>query len=85
MTDTDIRLIMDKLNSIGERLSKLEEEVKELKPKDISFQSDDPNKPYYIGGSKGGVPPCIFDDIPLEDRMKPMCISCPCPKCTPYC
>lgn len=29
--------------------------------------------------------PCLFDQIPVEDRGKPMWISCPCPKCTPRC
>ena len=28
--------------------------------------------------------PCVFDGMSKEDRMKPMCISCPCPKCSPY-
>lgn len=28
--------------------------------------------------------PCVFDGMSKEDRMKSMCISCPCPKCSPY-
>jgi hypothetical protein len=28
--------------------------------------------------------PCVFDGMSKEDRMKPMCISCPCPECSPY-
>lgn len=28
--------------------------------------------------------PCYFDNIPPEDRNKPMSISCPCRKCSPY-
>lgn len=27
---------------------------------------------------------CLFDSIPVEDRMKPMGISCGCSRCTPY-
>lgn len=28
--------------------------------------------------------PCIWDSIPKKDWNKPMGISCPCPKCSPY-
>lgn len=27
---------------------------------------------------------CMWDAIPLADRMKPMGLSCPCPRCTGY-
>lgn len=27
---------------------------------------------------------CLFESLRPEDRMKPMGLSCPCPKCTPY-
>lgn len=27
---------------------------------------------------------CVFETLSPEDRMKPMSVSCPCPKCTPY-
>lgn len=35
---------------------------------------------------KGGsiTSTCAFDSLPPEDRMKPMGLSCGCPKCTPY-
>lgn len=28
---------------------------------------------------------CLWDSIPIEDRMKPMGLSCPCRKCSTYC
>lgn len=28
---------------------------------------------------------CLWDSIPVEDRMKPMGLSCPCRKCSAYC
>lgn len=28
---------------------------------------------------------CLWDNIPIEDRMKPMGLSCPCRKCSAYC
>ena len=35
---------------------------------------------------KGGsiTSPCAFDSLPPEDRMKPMGLSCGCPKCSPH-
>lgn len=29
-------------------------------------------------------PPCFFENLSPEDRNKPMGISCPCSKCSPY-
>lgn len=31
-----------------------------------------------------GEQQCFFDSLPPEDRTKPMSISCPCRKCSPY-
>ena len=31
------------------------------------------------------VVPCLLDGIPEADKFKPMHLSCPCPKCTPWC
>lgn len=28
---------------------------------------------------------CLWDSIPVEDRMKPMGLSCPCRECSAYC
>lgn len=28
---------------------------------------------------------CLWEKMSPEDRMKPMGLSCPCPKCTPRC
>ena len=28
--------------------------------------------------------PCVWDSLSPEDRKKPMMISCPCPKCSPW-
>lgn len=27
---------------------------------------------------------CLWDRMSEEDRNKPMCLSCPCPRCSPY-
>lgn len=89
VSDTDWQLL-------SARVAKLEEQIKTLtnQPRHAPWQSDDRSKPYYRSPytayknsyqlSKEAVP-CFFDNIPEKDRVKPMGISCPCPKCTPYC
>lgn len=47
MTDTDFRLIHDKLDKFEQKLKELEAEIKALKPKCKPWQSDDPSAPYY--------------------------------------
>lgn len=84
VSDTDWQLL-------SARVAKLEDQIRTLtnQPSYTPWQSDDPSKPYYrplyIAYNELGAYKCIFDNIPEKDRMKPMGISCPCPKCTPYC
>lgn len=89
MTDTDFRLLHEKLDRFEQKLKELEVEIKALKPNQ-PWQSDDPSAPYYrpiyTAYQQGAVleRKCFFDNLSPEDRMKPMGVSCPCPKCTPY-
>lgn len=53
---------------LEKQISDLEREINDLK-----FDSLRKEKPV----------PCMWDSIPQTDRMKPMGISCPCPRCTP--
>lgn len=46
------------------------------KPADLTRAT----RPY---GALGEIP-CVFDNMPESEKMKPMCISCPCPRCSPY-
>lgn len=46
MSDTDFRLLHEKLDRFEQKLKELEAEIKALKPNQ-SWQSDDPNAPYY--------------------------------------
>lgn len=83
--DTDIMLILKKLDAFEENLKKLEDEIKTLKQQVAvpSVWPNDPTKVSYWRG-KGGSIPCYFDNLSPEDKMKPMSISCPCTKCSPY-
>ena len=76
MTDTDFRLLHEKLDRFEQKLKELETEIKALKP----------NQPWQTAYQQGAVleRKCLFDNLSPEDRMKPMSVSCPCPKCTPY-
>lgn len=38
-------------------------------------------RPY---GALGEIP-CVFDNMPESEKMKPLCITCSCSKCSPYC
>lgn len=83
VSDTDWQLL-------SARVARLEDQIKTLinQPSYTPWQSDDPSKPYYRSpytAYNSTSTPCFFDSIPEKDRMKPMGISCPCPKCTPYC
>jgi hypothetical protein len=66
----------DKLQQLDNRLKELRKEVEGdlLKYKDKGWLCGD------IPKMK-----CIWDSIPIADRYKPMCLSCPCPKCSAYC
>lgn len=87
MTDID-------LDALVKRIERLEEFVGIVKQhgypipgtippsiKDIQKVWDDITNPAYIVGKI----PCMFDSLSPEDRMKPMGLSCGCPKCSPYC
>lgn len=47
MSDTDFRLLHEKLDRFEQKLKELEAEIKALKPKYEPWQSDDPSAPYY--------------------------------------
>lgn len=89
--DTDIFLILKRLDAFEEELKKLENEIKILKqqtPVPRVWPNDPSKIPPVdaIGKVYRNLSniPCYFDNLSPEDRMKPMGISCPCPKCSPY-
>ena len=91
MYDTDIMLILKRLDKFEEELKKLENEIKTLKQQVVvpNVWPNDPSKipPVdAIGKVYKNLSniPCYFDNLSSRDRMKPMSISCPCPKCSPH-
>ncbi len=56
----------------------LEEAIRVLKEED-SFKG----MIYDKSGNPGQIR-CLWETISENDRLKPMGLSCPCPRCTPY-
>jgi len=87
--------------SIEDRMQNVEDELKQLRKemeesvarykavdavgKSYPFTHGDVSK--FCSGQIGNIPEtkCLWDSIPVEDRMKPMGLSCPCRKCSAYC
>lgn len=79
ISDTDWELLERRLQSI-------ERSIEMLK---VMFPVKEPPTPY--DGMKNVQPykalgeiPCVFDNMPELEKMKPLCVSCPCPKHSPY-
>lgn len=84
LTQTDFDLIVKRLDKFEEELKKLEKEIRGLQ-KQTPVPAVWPNDPTSIPPPYwGGKFICIFDSLPPEDRMKPMGVSCGCPRCSPY-
>lgn len=84
--------------TIEERMDNIEQQLQEIKKEleealnryrvsqTFPFTNGDISK-FRSGQIGGNVPDikCIWDSIPVADRYKSMCLSCPCPKCSAYC
>lgn len=77
--------------SIEQRMDSIEQQLKELR-KEME-ESIARYKLSQYPWSNGDFPKqgvtrdtkCLWDSILVEDRMKPMSLSCPCRKCSAYC
>lgn len=87
--------------TLEERMQNVEDELKQLRKemeesiaryravdaigKSYPFTHGDISK--FRSGQIGNIPEtkCLWDNIPVEDRMKPMGLSCSCCKCSAYC
>lgn len=87
--------------TIEQRFQSIEDQLKEIRKeleeslarykvvdaigKCYPFMNGDISK--FRSGAIGDIPEikCMWDSIPVEDRMKPMGLSCPCRKCSAYC
>ncbi|UZS00971.1 hypothetical protein [Pseudomonas phage vB_PsaM_M1] len=71
------------------RLESIESSIDMLKAMFPVPQAPTPSRPADLTkavrpyGALGEIP-CVFDNMPESEKMKPLCISCPCPKCSPY-
>lgn len=78
--------------TIEERVQSIEDQLKEIRKEleeSLSRYKDSYKNPIHswkdiqLGETKSNK--CLYDNLPPEDRYKPMCMSCPCRKCSPYC
>lgn len=78
--------IDERMDSIEQQLQEIKKELEQslerYKISQAPFTNGDFSK--FRSGQIGDVK-CIWDSLPTEDRYKPMCLSCPCPKCSAYC
>lgn len=79
--------------TIEQRMQSLEDQLKEIrkeleeslaryKQSQYPFTNGDISK--FRSGQIGDTK-CLWDSIPVQDRYKPMGLSCPCRKCSAYC
>lgn len=92
MTETDFRLMQEKFDAIDKRLDALQVSITIIESyirTQLQHKYYGPNKQttldniQRITGAELDMP-CVWDSLSEEDRLKPMGISCPCRKCSPY-
>jgi hypothetical protein len=79
--------IEERMDSIEQQLQEIKKELEEsLNRYRVSqeYPFTDGGISKFRSGQIGDIK-CIWDSIPVADRYKPMCLSCPCPKCSAYC
>ena len=85
--------IEDRMQNVEDELKQLRKEMEESIARYKSVQ-DGEKMPYYpfthgdiskFRSGEIGDAKCLWDSIPVEDRMKPMGLSCSCRKCSAYC
>lgn len=81
--------IEERMKSIEDQLKEIRKELEEslarYKQSQFPFTNGDVSK--FRSGAIADIPDtkCLWDSIPVEDRYKPMSLSCPCAKCSAYC
>ena len=84
--------IEDRMQNVEDELKQLRKEMEESIGRYKAVQ-DGEKAPYYpfthgdvskFRSGQIGDTKCLWESIPVEDRMKPMGLSCGCRRCTPY-
>jgi len=77
--------IEDRMQSVEDQLKQIRKELGEslVRYKKYSYPFTDYDWPTPV--PKVLHIKCLWDSIPIEDRYKPMGLSCPCRKCSAYC
>lgn len=82
LSDTDYMLIDKRLKELERSVEMLRVMFPEVPVKETPTPYDGMKnvQPYKALGEI----PCVFDNMPESEKMKPLCISCSCPRCSPY-
>lgn len=81
--------IEERFQSIEDQLKEIRKELEEslarYKQSQYPFTNGDVSR--FRSGAIGNIPEtkCLWDSIPVEDRYKPMGLSCSCRKCSAWC
>ena len=76
--------IEQRFQSIEDELKQIRKELEESLARYKQSQTLYWDTRKFTNGTAGDTK-CLWDSIPVEDRMKPMGLSCPCRKCSAYC
>lgn len=74
-----------------QRIQSIENELKEIRKELEDSLARYKNQEWFMTKDVGTPwkdlfkTKCIWDSIPVEDRYKPMSLSCSCRKCSAYC
>lgn len=77
--------IEDRMQAVEDELKEIRKELEEslARYKKCSYPFTDYDWPTPV--PKDLQTKCLWGSIPVEDRYKPMGLSCPCRKCSTYC
>lgn len=74
--------IEDRMQNVEDELKQLRKEMEESVARYKRFGWLSQEQPKYDITCETK---CLWEGIPVEDRMKPMGLSCSCKKCSAYC
>lgn len=83
--------IEQRMDSIEQQLKELRKEMEESIARYKTVDAAGKSYPFTHGdiskfrSGQIGDTKCIWDSIPVEERMKPMGLSCSCRKCSAHC
>lgn len=85
------KYLEERVKDLEEKVERLQKQLYEIYTPKVRGPSTIPNTVWPqtqpdLGKQIGdNQQPCYWDNIPEKDRLQPIGLSCPCPKCSPWC